>query len=211
MARIDLRKLNCTVMSISNTTPNLRIQMQYVMEKNRLQNRHCFLTCPPFQFVARVRHSWLVASKFRNRSWWNSKEDLLPGVNQPKPTVLPGLLAFSSWQTLNAWGPGSGLWMVPALALARHALASMCAATYCGINNNSYDVQIRSAELQGHVTKVRKTSFLQPVYLILLDFFAVASSESPLFGRTPSASAGQNHTGTPPASQKHIKNQDTTC
>lgn len=95
MARIDLRKLNCTVMSISNTTPNLRIQMQYVMEKNRLQNRHCFLTCPPFQFVARVRHSWLVASKFRNRSWWNSKEDLLRGVNQPKPTQ--SLASTAAW------------------------------------------------------------------------------------------------------------------
>ena len=95
MARIDLRKLNCPVMRISNTTPNLQIQMQYIMEKNRLQSRHCFLTCPHFQFAARVRHSWLGASKFRNRSSWNSKEDLLQGVNQSKPTQ--SLACSAAW------------------------------------------------------------------------------------------------------------------
>lgn len=71
---------------------------------------HCFLTCPHFPFAARVRHSWLGASKFRNRSWWNSKVDLLRGVNQPKPTQslacsaawLVGLLKLADFECLRS-------------------------------------------------------------------------------------------------------------
>lgn len=201
-------------MSISNTTPNLQFRCSTLWRRTDSKTD----TASWLALISNSPQEWVTAgSELQSSATGHGgiAKKIFCGVStnqsphSPWPPLLPGLLAFSSWQTLNAWCPGSGLWMVPAFALARRALASMRAATYCGINNNSYDVQIRS-EFSDYFTKVRKTSFLQPVYLSL-EFFAMASSESPLFGRSPWASAGQNHTGAPPASQKHIKNQDVTC